>query len=79
MVVVHYGLSISYTLLLEPNASKHLCTGDSFAVVFILAGEKYSDRGCFDCFRDGCLSMRLVAALGVYWVVVAFSARIVYT
>ena len=79
MAFAHYGMSISPTLLLQPDASQYLCLGPSVTIILLLVGKK--DRNCrsIDCLRDCCLSVRFVAALGIHWVVVDNSTRIVDT
>lgn len=79
MALAHYSMPISPTLLLESDASKYLCVGDSVTVLLLLVGPKNTNRRSIDCLWDCCVSVRFVAAPGIQWVVLDISTRTVDT
>lgn len=79
MAFTHYGMPISPTLLLEQNASQYVCAGDSVTIILLLVGKKHTECCRLDRFWDCCVSVRFAAALGIHWVVLDSSKRIVDT
>ena len=79
MAFTHYGMPISPTFLLEPDASQYLCVGDSVTIILLLVGKEHTKCRRLDCFWDCCVSVRFAAALGIHWAVLDSSKRIIDT